>query len=145
MHINFKSILLVALIILAVLGAFIGGITYGVNTAYKLYSPSFTEMVYTRTASAQIVLEQIDKNKIPEAHSLIRSGLTGDILVLDGVYVDDEKDELRNKISGLLQRVALHRESFPNYYKKQNHETAEVEAAVDERLKKYIKTDKDNS
>jgi hypothetical protein len=142
MQINFKTISLIALIILAMLGSFAGGIWFSSNITAKLFNPSYTKEVYARAITKQLALEQLDKNNIEKGHYLIKTGLMGDIITLDNIYESDKNEEMRNKIKGLLHRIALNREKFPHYYSGIKNENSKLENAysiVDEILKKYLK------
>jgi hypothetical protein len=114
----FTKKIVIGLGLVVLIGAAFGvGAKVGIGFAYKLYKPEFETQILVTTRSAQYTLEAIDLNKIEEARKRQRLILDPYILTLHSLIEDTKDQELRTKMTVLLERIAKHRSDFKDKYK----------------------------
>lgn len=135
-----KTIVLVVLSLLVIAGACGGGAYWAIIVANKMDKVNFCSQVYVQAQSSQLVLEHIDQNEIEKGHHLLMSQLAGDIMFLDDMRKNEEDEVMKMRIGKLLQKIARHRDEFPENYRpadSQSQETKESMAIVNKTLQKY--------
>lgn len=138
-----KKIWLISVIMLGLIGAFVGGTFFGIKFAYNLYHPSLSTEYYVKTRMSQIALEKLDSNEIKKGHNLIALEVNSGVRTLDHLIADEADEEMKNKIKNLLHSIALHREKFPKYYDIDESflpETSKNMPRITEILQKYKKS-----
>lgn len=122
------------------------GVTFGVGAkvgldfAYKIYKPEFETKIFVTARSAQYTLEAIDLNQTEEARKEQRFILDPHILTLSSLIEDTKDQEMRKKMTLLLERIARHRFDFEYKYKEpftKNSKTDDMEKQVQQILNKY--------
>ncbi|MCB2181752.1 MAG: hypothetical protein KQH63_06995 [Desulfobulbaceae bacterium] len=133
-----KNILLSLAFIVSVSISLYGGCRYGVDIAWKLYTPTFGMDSYNQALSVQIALEQLDKNNVIEAHNKLSMLLNANIITLDDLVRHEDKNS--DMFVNILKRIVKHRQKYPENYsiaQIKNSDEKKIYSAIDNVLEKY--------
>jgi hypothetical protein len=134
---KYKIILITLGGIILLCASFVSGFYFSLFN----YFPSYALEMQISTMSNQILIEQIDKKEIQDAHKLLRLRLNGNILALDTLIEESNEEEKdKDKMKHLLKRISKHREAFPEHYSPitvEGYELEEANKQIVEILNKY--------